>query len=519
MPKMNQVPKGRVTHMFFNFFHRFTLKKAFLTASFLILSFALAASCSKKPSNNKTPQENKTEDTTKKTPDPAPERVVPKDPADEKDEEVDPETVSFNLSNSAFLFHNKDNDLKLKTDATSKIITLKFIGGFEEDEDGKVITTLFKNHGDDANDTDDDEYHTLLQGEDCDDKHGSRISDAQFNGENTAVLTAEEQKFARAPVSNGDTRDAPPDTSGTSTAKGVSECYKQIALPHNAPTAAAGATAVLKTALTVPNARPTAATAATANTIVAVGLPTNHAKNSDARIGNCKAVITTSTTDDDDSNTLHTLKAKVTVNNNKLQIQFWEGTTKSGSVDTGATNAAGLAKIKKALGLKTYTKDDVLETIPEEKLGPLDITKGTESMPFDADGDCFKFLYAHQHRVQDYSLKQESADNADRWLPPDEELPSNATISAQKTLISHSEDDGTTKNNAQPSDNSFFSKPYIEISVSGKTDKVKLSTAALEYLLHSINPNIFNFAGGSSRPQFLTAMEELAKLLELTVEE
>ena len=496
MPKMRQAPKrnnkrnkGQVVHMFLNFFERFTLKKAFLSASFLVLSFALASSCSRKTNNSKTPaKDDKTDNSTKKTPeDTAPARDPASDDDAGADEVVKPDTLSFDLTSGSFLF--SDELVKLKSDADSKIVTLVFKGGFEEgaadgDDAGKVVTT-----------------GTIYQGLPCNDKHGSNITDAQYHGRGTAVLTAEEQEFPKA-----------------ETGPGVKECYKQIPLPDDTPTAVGSATAAV---LTTATARPTeAANNVSDSTIVAVDLPVaNEAKNDDARLGSCTAKLKT--------DEFLELKAKISVQKGKLQIQFWD--EKSGAVDASAINATGFAKIKKAVGLKTYSKSEVMQ-IPGANLAYTPVkNRGNESSPIERsdidDGDCFKYLYALQQGVKENYLEVAGNDDADKFLPPDEDVPSGATISAHKTLKSLKQVyDATTqaertrlklRSTEKPSDK-YLANPQIVVKYSGKT--FPIGTKALDQLLKKIDPTI-NFAGISKRRHLVDTMGELAEFLELEAAE
>lgn len=454
MPKIKRIPKKRVVDMFLNVFHKFTFKKAFLTASFFVLSSTLASSCSQK-TNNTAPLQQKN------TPEPYPPRGIG---AEEPDEKVNPEIISFSLTSSAFLFSSDAVKLK-KGAAKSKVVELVFKGGFEENDEGVVQIEM------QINDTDGRPVLvSVKQGPACTDKHGSKITNTQFKG-NQAVLTTDEQKFERAE---------------SSTATGVSECYKQR----------------LKPTIAAKN-RPNTADLGIApgdSTIVSLAHQTDHAKNSDAELVDCSPKKQLKD---------HTLKAKVSITEEgKLKIEFWDD--QAGEPDTDAVSQTGLAKIKKALGLKKYHKDKVSESIKY----PHNPLYGADANPHNAEGQCFKFLYARQYGVKDYALVSASADDLATYVPPSSALPTNATISAQATMKSRTVTGSDPRPVPTHDNNFFFVSPHIIVKYSNK--EVTIGTRALEYLLQSIDSNIFNFAGGSKEDELVTAMGRLVELLDLS---
>ena len=194
-----------------------------------------------------------------------PERGNAKDAVTQTDEPTNLETLSYDAEASAFVFY--DEKVSLKPSTSAKMVTLKFIGGFAEDSSGKVRTTA-----------------TVYQGPKCNDKHGADVHgdllEAPFTHLNNHVSM-------------------PYDRVG---GKGISECYKQVAVTERSGQRRSGDTAQdIYQIGTEPAAEPAR------NTMIMVSEPTDHAKNRDARLGSCKAIRTTPQTG------YFELKAKISV--------------------------------------------------------------------------------------------------------------------------------------------------------------------------------------------------------------
>ena len=426
-------------------------KKSTTSLAALVLAFTLTASCSSKGSDTTKKTTKKTgAEATKKGVEQqtaAPDRGSAEEARTQEDETPDPDTISFDTSANTFVFYDKS--IKLKTDAESKIVTLTFTGGFQETS-GKVKTT-----------------GTVYQGPKCNDKHGSTVTDDQLKLND---FTSDDLQFPRASLPPGKT------DRGEGIAPGISECYKHKVFGQEPKVIVPEPWTVTKVLTTA---------------------PTSHEKNSDARLGSCKALLAGKTTG-------HLkLKAKIHADNGKLKIQFWN--TADNEPNEEAASEAGLAKIKRALGLKTYSKTQVQEL--SRLRFNTDITRGAESSPLaSSEGDCFKYLYARQLGVN-YELTRVS-DSPDRYVPPSTSLPSKATIAAHKMLQPKSDDDSRASSK-------FLSRPSVEVTFSNK--KVIIGTKALDQLLKPLDPTI-DFAGGSEAEDLQTAMKKLTSALNMNAE-
>ena len=433
---------------------KFPLIKSSITSlTALILAMALTAACSNKARNTtkqptKKPSAGEATKQNGNKQDTAPDRGSAEEASTQEDETPDPEIISFDASANAFVFYDKS--VKLKTNAESKIVTLTFTGGFQETS-GKVKTTA-----------------TVYQGPKCNDKHGSTVNDKQWKDD----LSSEERNFPRASLPAGETDRA------EGIAPGISECFKHEYIFQTPETGYAGEPSTV--------------------TKVDINTPTSNAKNSDARLGSCKALLAGKTTG-------HLkLKAKIHADDGKLKIQFWNAADNEPNEE--AASEAGLAKMKRALGLKTYSKSQVQEF--SRLRYDTDITRGAESSPLaSSNGDCFKYLYARQFGVK-YKLTKVAGSSPARYVPSSSRLPSGATIAAHKMRLPKSDTD------SQPS-NKFLSRPSIEVTFPDK--KVIIGTKALDQLLKSLDPKI-DFAGGSETEDLLTAMKELTKALNMNAE-
>ena len=366
------------------------------------------------------------------------------------DEPTSLETLSYDAEASTFVFYDKS--ISLKPGARSKIVTLRFTGGFAEDRDGKVKTT-----------------GTVYQGPKCNDKHGNDVHPDLFETPFTDLY-----KYVNTGAGG----------------KGISECYKQVAVTDVEGSTQGDSPRDLYRVGTEPANKPTR------QTIIMVSRPVENAtKNHDAGLENCQAVLAGPQTGNLE------LKAKIMVANEgqrKLKIQFWD---ESGIPNREATSERGLAKIKRALGLKTYSKNQVKELLALTY--STNKTRGAESSPLaSSEGDCFKYLYARQLGVN-YELTRVN-DSPNRYIPRSQ-IPSGATIAAHKTLQPKSQSD------ARPSEN-FHSGP--QVVVTHADESFVIGTKALDQLLQSISSSL-NFAGASTSNDLITAMDTLAEKLEM----
>ena len=382
-----------------------------------------------------------------------PERGNAKDAVTQTDEPTNLETLSYDAEASAFVFY--DEKVSLKPSTSAKMVTLKFIGGFAEDSSGKVRTS-----------------GTVYQGPKCNDKHGDDVHgdllEAPFNDLYFHVSKPRDRVEG----------------------KGISECYKQVAVTERSGSLPGETAQDIYQISTEPAAEPTR------QTMIMVSEPTDHAKNSDARLGSCKAIRTKPQTG------YFELKAKISVEEGggaqKLKIQFWD--EEKISPNKNALSEAGLAKIKKALGLKTYSKSQVQES--NYSYNPSKI-RGSERSPLRSNGDCFKYLYARQLGVN-YDLTIVAESSPSRYVPRSQP-PNGATIAAHKTLPPKSATD------ARPSESLGLGPRII---VTYKDDSFVIGTKAVDQLLQSIDSSL-DIAGPSTNNDLITAMGGLAKVLEM----